>query len=173
LDYIRTHWNDLSNFVIFYNLQGKRIPAPFFITERKVRTFEYEEGSSMTTTTHLALKKCSPFVEARQKSHASAEDKRVRRGLPVLDVYAYRTGYIDPKDLSLAQENLPHDNSWDVHVIWCDQRVHYYYYLSLRVEVQLWPWIYLHNFHRDQASPSGGITNLRDQRRVQDELETE
>lgn len=167
LDFVKKNWARLKDAVIFYNLQGIRIPAPFFVRERKIRKEAFE--GSMLLVSHLELFALSPFVEGRAKSALSVADKIERRGLPVLDYFAFRTGYIDNRDLEVAQQRLPHAGAWDVCVTWGDLRVHFYYYLKMGVEVQLWPWVYLHNFHRDQRQEEK--TNRLKQREIQDKIE--
>ena len=95
-----------------------------------------------------------PFVEGRIKSKSSILEKSHHRQLPVYDIIAYRTGYLDQSDLEQLLANI---TSYVLKVQ--VNKIYYFYSYSddestthtPDVEVQLWPWIFLHFFHRNMA----------------------
>lgn len=163
LEYLEDNWFRLGHAVLFFNTRGERVPAPWSCRAKGVRWPGSDEP-----TNHLDIQLVATGqVDGRKKSYESILDKKNSRRLPVLDMIGYRTGYIDQRNLSELQTRLPAD--WDVHRVWGDGRIHYYYWLQKQTEIQLWPWLYLHNFIRDTRD--GQLTCRQRQKLIQDEIE--
>lgn len=157
LDHIEKQWKDFSDAVIFYNVEGERVPAPWSCPAKptpppkppkpEVSGIPLKENALIHPL--MTIPGRMPLVWGREKSYVSTLEKVSQRHLPLLDHYGWRTGYLDQADLQrLQQALLP---TWTVSVNWCHQRVWYYYYTKEHTEVQIWPWTYLHHFYLDQA----------------------
>lgn len=146
LDYIERNWSALCDFVLFYNVQGKRIPAPFAYSP-KTKSITACKKLIITDSVSqplLDIPGRMPCVWGRWKSSASVMEKVMARKLPLLDATGWRTGYLNREDLKRIQSAL--NPLWRVSVCWCTQRVWYYYYDDA-TELQVWPWTYLHCFY--------------------------
>ena len=159
LDEIRTYWTCFNDCVIFYNLQGKRIPTPL---DRPVKNYKTTATVSILNPLEhriplplMKIRGRMPLVWGRRKSSESETEKICWRQLPVYDLQAWRTGYMNKEDLSLVLKHV--DPSFEVSVNWCRQNVWFFYY-STNTELQVWPWVYLHCFQKNMA----GIETDRD-----------
>lgn len=146
LEAIRSLDNDS---IIFYNLKGRRIPFPHHTIKSPHRTaivspLQHDDISLPL----IQIPGRMPLVWGRNKSEESIEEKVRVRQLPVLDVRGWRTGYMEYAD---RQRVLQHLNpNFLVSVNWCKQNVWFFYYPH-SVELQVWPWIYLHCFYLNSA----------------------
>lgn len=160
LAYVQKEWGCLLNHVIFYDLEGRRIPAPFAYVKaaHPGRLIELHQRNEPIVEPLRNIPGRMPVVWGREKHPLAINDKRFTRRLPVLDTFGWRTGYLDAHDLADLQTAV--NPSWMVSVNWCEQRVWFYYYRNQfqeTTELQIWPWTYLHHFYRDRAGlgPSG------------------
>lgn len=144
LAHIRKRWDVLRDGVLFYDTSGRRVHAPFFMTNRKERSPDQVMG----------------IGGGRPKGKGSARSKQVDRNLPLVDKYASRFGYVSHFDPPAG---------FETHVATCDLRVHYYY--KQWVEMQFWPWIYFHNYQEDVKRGNPNHSDRDRQRRAQDILE--
>lgn len=167
LEHIEKHWKELCDSVLFYDLEGRRVPAPWAY-KAKNRAALPEPKSLPQDARLMPLTvppERVPCVWGRNKHVRSIYEKRMVRKLPVLDEVGWRTGYVGLDDLNRLVEGV-HDN-WQVVVSWCQQRV-WYYYFPHGVELQVWPWVFLHCFYLNQA---GVATNMEQQMEAQKALE--
>jgi hypothetical protein len=169
LDYIERNWKDVCDAILFYNVWGERVPAPWSCPTKK--KLENTPGPISLKENAMVRGLCSipgrmPLVWGREKSYSSTVEKLSHRHLPLLDHYGWRTGYLDKEDLQKLQRALL--PSWSVSVCWCRQRVWFYYYTKEHTEVQIWPWTYLHHFYLNQA---GAETDMERQFKMQEEIE--
>jgi hypothetical protein len=163
LNFVKENWDNLKDSIIFYNVCGQRIPAPFF-RGTKVRIVCNPTPPIMLRPDRY-FTSMIPFMSGRIKSNASIVEKEQVRRIPVYDMLAYRTGYLNQEAL---KEMITVAPDYTVRVRTCGQRVHYYYWHKDLVEVQLWPWVYLHYFYQNMA----GIPSSREfQRLMQDKIE--
>lgn len=166
LDYIEEHWTQLCDSILFYDLQGKRIPVPWSCPLKlkpttSCKSLEFDEFVKPL----LQIPGRMPIIWGRVKSQVSRNEKSDNRHLPLLDIFGWRTGYLNQEDLARLQEAvLP---SWNVSVNWCRQKVWYYYYKN-SVELQIWPWTFLHCFYLNEA---GVETNRERQFEMQQLIE--
>lgn len=175
LKHIEAHWKDFCDDIIFYNLQGRRIPAPWSCpTKPKPKPDDgfgdgipLQENALIRPLMHIPGR--MPVVWGREKSYHSVLEKVSQRHLPLLDLYGWRTGYLDAEDLQRLQRALY--PGWTVSVNWCAQRVWYYYYKKEHTEIQLWPWTYLHHFYLDQAGLGSPKNSMDRQIEMQKALE--
>ena len=157
LDEIRNDWHTYKDIVIFYNLQGKRIPAPLVRPTKKYHTSTtaaLQHDSVSTPIVEIAGR--MPLVWGRTKTLESIHEKMACRKLFVYDKIGWRTGYLNRDDLELVLNHV--DQSFTVSVNWCKQRVWHFEYHSIETELQVWPWIYLYCFYMNMA----GIETDRD-----------
>lgn len=145
LEAIHNMWDEVKDSIIFYNINGKRIHAPFYMKNRKERHPAEVVGVGC----------------GRKKTTTSAKLKMQDRNLPLVDKYASRYGYV-------TTYNAPKD--WHIHVATCDLRIHYYYKMG-GTEMQFWPWIYLHNFQEDICKGNPNYSERDRQCKAQDALE--
>jgi hypothetical protein len=159
LTHIVTNWSRYRNSVLFFDLQGRRIPAPLTVggpkslldkeTIPKHQLRYYDQVSLPLSRIPSRI----PLIWGRAKSSISIDEKRTMRNLPILDKLGWRTTYLNKDDLAVVQAHLNPD--WNLSVNWCNQRVWYYYYSQPTVfeptELQVWPYVYLHCFYLDQA----------------------
>jgi hypothetical protein len=172
LEFIEKEWETLCHSILFYDLQGRRIPAPWSCRP-KTRTvsdtlsLSCSDQNNPVACTLLNIPGRIPIVWGRRKSDASISEKEHIRKLPLLDVYAWRTGYLNQEDLRCIQEKGVPPN-WTVSVNWCHQKVWYYYYQNM-VELQIWPWSFLHCFYLNEA---GTPTQIERQFQLQELIES-
>lgn len=156
LEEIRKNWDYLSDTVIFYNLSGKRIPAPL---NRPAKTYSASTAipfSDSVSSPIVEIPGRMPLVWGRTKTIESIHEKLIRRKLPMHDKIGWRTGYLNKDDLDLVLNHV--DQSFTVSISWCKQRVWHFEYHSIETELQVWPWIYLHCFYLNMA----GVETDRD-----------
>jgi hypothetical protein len=174
LKHIEAHWKDFCDAIIFYDLQGRRIPAPWSAKPKPLNPLKPEVSEGIPLKENALIHPLMhipgrmPVVWGREKSYHSTLEKVSQRHLPLLDLYGWRTGYLDAQDLQRLQCAL--FPTWTVSVNWCHQRVWYYYYKKEHTEIQLWPWTYLHHFYLDQAG-LGSEQNLDRQFEMQKAIE--
>lgn len=171
LEFVKSNWSKLRDALIFYNTSGQRVPAPFFrhVKDRSIVSVVPPQQISQSDRYFKLLPSMIPFISGRIKSAESIKEKSMVRRIPSYDMIAYRTGYLNAQTLEeMVAKCVSPD--YTVRVRTCDCRVHYYNWHNNRVEVQLWPWAYLHYFYQNMA----GIESSREEQRItQDKIEGE
>jgi hypothetical protein len=161
LNHILLNWSELCEKVIFYNVSGKRVPAPFDWPKKN----RGRCASGQALYNHpVDIPGRVPFCSGRIKSDESIYEKSIIRKLPVHDIEAYRIPYLNQDDLEKLADVLFRESR--VIVSTYGGRIVYYYQGNR--EIQLWPYAYLHYFYLNM---NGEETDRNHQRKLQDVIE--
>lgn len=105
------------------------------------------------------------MFDEREKDTDSIEHKLKHRKLPIIDLYGSRFAYLSNADLKECINLQKRANDHVCSLTWMKGTIVYYYFKDVdedeMIEVQLWPFAALTNFHKDTGSSNVSATQVK------------